>query len=393
MLHDQPVSETRIRQARAAVGVLFVTNGALFANLVPRFPEIKAELGLSNTGFGLSMAAFSAGALLSGPASGVLIRRFGSAAVAVASSLLLAVLTVVAGVAPTAALFATALFVAGAADAVTDVAQNAQGLRVQRDYGRSIINSLHATWSVGAIVGGLTGAAAIALHIDRTAQLATSAAVFAALCLVSSRLLLAGPEEPRDDAPTSAADRPVRRRVIVLTLGVLALLAIAGAFVEDAGSSWATLYLRENLDAPAALAAFGFVALVAFQFIGRVLGDRLVDRFSVRSVVRAGGLLTAVGMGTALAFPSVGGTIAGFAMAGLGVATAVPAAFHGADTVAGLRPGTGLTMVAWLMRIGFLVSPAAVGALADAAGLRVALGLVVVAGLVIAASARVLRPG
>ena len=41
-------------------------------------------------------------------------------------------------------------------------------------------------------------------------------------------------------------------------------------------------------------------------------------------------------MGAALAFPSVPGTIAGFAAAGFGVATLVPAAMHGADQLPGL---------------------------------------------------------
>ena len=66
-------------------------------------------------------------------------------------------------------LFAAALFVAGASDAVTDVAQNSHALRVQRNYGRSIINSFHAVWASGAITGGLLGAAAIAMAVPRGA--------------------------------------------------------------------------------------------------------------------------------------------------------------------------------------------------------------------------------
>jgi MFS family permease len=375
------------------VALLFVANGAVYASLIPRFPEIKADLGLSNTAFGLSVAAFSTGALLSGLTASALVRRFGSAAVAVTTSVVLAALTVVAGCAPSAGLFAAALFVAGAADAVTDVAQNAHGLQVQRSYGRSIINSLHATWSVGAILGGGIGAAAIALHVPRVAQLAATAAVFGGLCLAAFRFLLPD-AEPVASTPRSAGSqaRPLRRRATWLAIAALALLAIAGAVVEDAGSSWASLYLRDDLGATPALATFGFIALVGFQFVGRVLGDRLVDRYSERAVVRAGGLLTAVGMGTALAFPTVPGTIAGFAMAGLGVASAVPAAFHGADSIPGLRQGTGLTLVTWLMRVGFLLSPITVGALGDAAGLRVGLLAVVAAGITIAVLASVLSP-
>ena len=94
------------------------------------------------------------------------------------------------------------------------------------------------------------------------------------------------------------------------TLVALVVIAIAGATIEDAGSSWATLYLRDSLGAPGAVAVFGYVALVGFMFVGRMTGDRLVDRFGERAVVRAGGFVAAAGMGAALAFPSVPGTIA-----------------------------------------------------------------------------------
>ena len=126
--------------------------------------------------------------------------------------------------------------------------------------------------------------------------------------------------------------------------------------------------------------------MVGFQFVGRLIGDRLVDRFGERAVARAGGLITAAGMGAALAFPSVPGTIAGFAAAGFGVATLVPAAMHGADQLPGLRAGTGLTAVAWLMRVGFVSSPPVVGLIADATSLRVGLLVVPLAGLVVMAA-------
>jgi MFS family permease len=375
------------------VAALFLTNGGIFANLLPRYPEIKADLALSNAGLGLSVAAFSAGALLSGFTAGALIRRFGSASVAVLASLLLATFVLVAAIAPTPLAFGLALFVAGAGDSVTDVAQNAHGLRVQRNYGRSIINSLHAVWSVGAILGGLMGAAAIALHLSRVTQLSVSGLLFGATCLISYRFLLPGPDHHEPDLPKAPAEgRSGALKTAYALLGALTLLAIAGAVVEDAGNSWATIYLRDNLGAPAALAAFGYIALVGFQFIGRILGDRLVDRFGERTVTAAGGVLTAAGMGVALAFPSVPGTIAGFAAAGLGAATVIPAAFHAADNVPGLRPGTGLTFVTWLMRVGFLCSPAIVGSVADATSLRVGLLVVPVAGLTMLAFARVLRP-
>jgi MFS family permease len=374
------------RRARVAVAALFLTNGAIFANLLPRYPEIKADLQLSNAVYGAAIAAFSGGALVAGLAAGTLIRRYNSSRVAVVGSIGLAAFVVVASLATTPLVLAAALFVAGASDAITDVAQNAHGLRVQRNYGRSIINSLHAVWAVGAILGGLMGAGAIAVHMSRSTHLTIAAVVFSAVVVIAYPYLLRGPDHDDHPSAGSAGGGGVGIAVYA-TLVALVVIAIAGATVEDAGSSWATLYLRDSLGAPGALAAFGYVALVGFMFIGRLVGDRLVDRFGERAVARAGGFVAAAGMGAALALPSVPGTIAGFAAAGLGVATLIPAAMHGADQLPGMRPGTGLTAVTWLMRVGFFGAPLLVGIVADATSLRVGLLSVPVAGVVVIALA------
>ncbi len=55
-----------LKRARFAAAALFLTNGALFANLLPRFPEIKTDLAMSNAAYGAAVASFSGGALLAG---------------------------------------------------------------------------------------------------------------------------------------------------------------------------------------------------------------------------------------------------------------------------------------------------------------------------------------
>ncbi|HEX9499778.1 MAG TPA: MFS transporter [Mycobacterium sp.] len=374
------------RRARIATAALFLTNGAIFANLLPRYPEIKADLHLSNAVYGAAIAAFSGGALVAGLAAATLIRRYRSSRVAVVGTIGIAVFVVGAGLAMTPLVLAAALFVAGASDSITDVAQNAHALRVQRSYGRSIINSFHAVWAVGAILGGLMGAGAIAVHMPRSTHLAIAAVVFSAVVVIAYPYLLRGPDH--DEHPSARSDGGGGAGIaIYATLVALVVIAIAGATVEDAGSSWATLYLRDSLGAPGAVAAFGYISLVGFMFIGRLIGDRMVDRFGERAVARVGGFVAAAGMGAALAFPSVPGTIAGFAAAGLGVATLIPAAMHGADQLPGMRQGTGLTVVTWLMRVGFFGAPLLVGVIADATSLRVGLLSVPVAGVVVMALA------
>jgi len=395
----------RLRLARAAVAVLFLTNGAVFFNVVPRYPQIKADLGLSNGVFGTAVAAYPLGALLAGLLAGAAIRRFGSARVASFGIVATTIATLAIPVAPGWILFAAVLFVVGALDSVVDVAQNAHGLRVQRLYGRSIVNSLHGVWSIGAVLGGLMGAAAAGLRVPLAAHLAVSAVLFSAVALIAYRFLLPGPEDAERAAEAedlAAADghpaappahhggrRPVTGAAVRM-LAALGVLAACGALVEDAGSSWGALYLSTDLGASAATAGLAVVALQAAMTIGRLTGDRVVDRFGQRTVVRAGGVLAAAGMGIALALPGVPITLAGFALAGLGSATLVPAAMHTADELPGLPPGTGLTIVSWLLRAGFLLSPPLVGFIADLTSLRVGLLTVVVAGLVAVVLAGVL---
>ena len=399
MSSDAELSRPKIRTARLAVTILFVTNGALLANTVPRYPEIKSALNLTYLDFGAAVAAFPVGAIVFGLLASVGIRRFGSARLAVMATALLSVGMLGAGLAPSWILLAAALFFAGAMDTITDVAQNAQGLRVQKVYGTSILNSFHAGWSVGAVIGGGMGAAAVALNIPLGIHLAVSGVLFTGISALAYRFLLHGSEEkldaraPEDSVADSGVTGPAgvtagktRGTVLAATwlpLALLSLMAIGGMIVEDAGMTWSTFYLTNDINAPTAVVGFGLIAFLSGHFIGRLTGDALIDRFGQRAVTAVSAAIMLVGMGASLAFPTVIGTVAGFAAAGLGVSTLIPAAMHAANELPGFRPGTGLTLVTWLMRIGAFSSPLIVGAVADTFGLRAGLLLVPLVGLIV----------
>jgi len=78
---------------------VFLANGLGFANLVPRFPEIVAGLGLSKSDFGQAVAAASVGALVAGLAASWLISRLTSAKVASLGMLVVALALLGAGLA------------------------------------------------------------------------------------------------------------------------------------------------------------------------------------------------------------------------------------------------------------------------------------------------------
>ena len=204
------------------------------------------------------------GALLAALSSAALIRRFGSGRVAGYGLVLLGVTLWSVAVAPNWPALAAALLVAGALDAVIDVAQNAHGLRVQRLYRRSILNGFHGIWSIGAVSGGLLGAAAAGLEVPLVVHLGVSAVIFGAVALLASRAMLPGSDDAERDAEDEAngngapaAPGTPARRTAVLALAALGVLAACGAFVEDAGASWSALYLRTELATGAATAGLG----------------------------------------------------------------------------------------------------------------------------------------
>ncbi len=380
-------------RARVAVAALFFTNGFVFANAVPRYPEIKDDLDLSNAALGTAIAAMPLGALVIGLLASPLIKRFGSAWSAVISLALMGVNIVFVGTAPVFALLCAALFVAGGLDAITDVSMNAHGLRVQRLYGRSILNAFHGLWSVGAVLGGFTGAGAAQAGVPLAGHLAVIGAVTVVAALVTSRFLLSGAEDTEregDEHHSGLTRDGARWQPVARVLAVLGLVAAAAAVVEDSGASWGSVYLQNELLANAFVGGLGFASLQGMQTVGRLLGDRVVSRLGDRTTARLGGMLVVLGMSVALLWPSVPSTIVGFGMAGLGVATLIPAAFHAADEIPGLWPGAGITVISFLCRVGFLVSPPVVGLIADASSIRLGLIVVPLAGLAILLTSGVL---
>lgn len=380
--------------ARRGVAALFVLNAATFANVVPRLPAIKLDLALSNTALGTAIAAMPVGALLSGAAAGWLVHRFGSRRVVVACGVAGGILLPGFAIAPSWAALAAVFLGAGAIDSVMDVSMNAHALRVQRGLGRSIINGLHGMWSVGAVLGGLLGTAAAAAGLHLGIHLAVAGGAAVATALVARSRLLTGHDDADRTAPQVHRPEPAPARRGGRTghrLALLGLLVVLAAVVEDGPQSWGAVLLRTELGTSAAAAGLVYLGFQACMTVSRLVGDRLVDRFGEVSVARAGGLLTASAVSVGLVVGQPVALILAFAVAGLGMASVFPLAFHAAGNLPGVSTGHGVAVVAWAARIGFLLAPPLVGTVGDAVNLRLGLAVVPAAGVLIALLAGTVR--
>lgn len=365
-----------VRRARIGTTIAFATNGALPATLMARYAEVKDLLGISDATFGLLVAGYALGAAGALNLPGVVLRRAGSRVTTTAGTVWIAVWLLVAAAGVVAGqvwLVVAALALAGWADSIVDVAQNAQGLRVQAARGSSVLNSMHAGWSVGAALGGAVGTLAATAGVPLPVHLAGWGLVCAASMALAGRTFLA------DRPSTSVRQAEPRSRVpwsAVRLLVPLGILALAGLSVEEVGSSWSAVLLATERGVPAASAGIGLSALLTAQFIGRALGDRFIDRLGQRTALiwSLSGMVTGLLVTAWVPHPWV--TVAGLALAGFASAVTVPLAFARADQVPGMRAHSGVTWIALSMRVFAIVLSPAIGAMSSLSSLPVAITLV-----------------
>ena len=381
---------TPLQRSRVGATAFFAINGILAFSFVPRLAEIQQTLGLDDAGLGLVLAIGTAGGLIVGPLAAPLIHRWGAVPVASAVGLIALPPLVIMGWATIPAVFALAFLVFWAADAVMDSAMNTRALEVDAAYGRSIINGFHAWWSLGSIIGSALGAlsalAGIALGPFLTGLSTIAGAALLAVWMAGTGAVPEG-EQSRNDGATGETHHLSRRQALTVMLGsggaLLAAFIMAAILVEDVPARWGSVYLTERLGDPGAWIAVTYVALTSAMTLGRFTGDRLVERYGEVRWIRWSMAAVAVAMTVALIAGTPLAFVLASAVSGFGVATLFPAAMRAASRLPGVTPATGIALVTWFSRIGFVISPLAVGLIAQGAGIAWGLGIVVVAALAI----------
>jgi len=265
------------------------------------------------------------------------------------------------------------------------MAMNAEGVLVEKLYGRSVMSSFHGFWSLGVLAGAAISALASHAGVDARLQFAVEAPALAAVGVAAARLLLNDPTSREALAPPRFA-LPTRP---VLLIGLVGLCAVFG---EQAGTDWSALYVHDELGGSTSVAALAVSAFAVTMAAARLVGDRAIRRLGPITCVRLSGLCAAAGA-IAVAFaPDLAAGLVGFALLGLGVALVIPIVFATAGRV-GPHPGRSVAGVAGVAYASGLAAPGAIGGIAAASSLIAA--FCVVAGLVavMALGAGVLRGG
>jgi MFS family permease len=380
----------RIRKARWAVIGYFFLMGMLAATWAVRIPDVKMRLGLTNGELSYALLAFGIGSILCIPFVGRLVDRFGSRLVVVVGGLICCVVVTGPGLAPSYFWLVAALFFFGVGFNTLDVGMNAHAVEVEREYGRPIMTSFHAVFSVGGFAGSAFGGAAAALAIGALPTFAAAAVLMLVVALLSPAWLLPStgnrPVKPHPEAP------PVKRRGPSLVVIVLSLLAMFCFLAEGSVADWSSIYLHENLGSTAGAAAAGYAVFSVTMTIGRFIGDRLALWLGPVRLVQLSAGFGAIGMAIGLLVNNPIGATIGFGIFGFGLASIVPQIFTATANRNPERGGRDLGQVVGTGYAGMLLGPVAIGAAASLTTLPIALGIPVVLTVVVAILAPILRP-
>jgi predicted MFS family arabinose efflux permease len=334
---------------------------------VPRIPEVKQHLALSDAALGLALLGPGLGALASMNLFGRASARFGSPLATRVALVVFCLVGWLPGVAGNLATLWVVLMVWGTAIGGLDVSMNAQGVAVERAYGRPVLSGFHAAWSLGSLTGALVGGLAAASHISIAAQQAVLGGGILVAVLWIGRAYL--PDPPHDAEPRVRRRRAVPELRLVL-LGLAALFALLS---EGAVADWSGVLLRDNLAVSAGQVGLAYAAFSLTMTAGRLVGDRVVHALGRSRSIALVTAIGAVGLAAGLATNVLVGTVIGFALLGLGLSIMVPVMFSTAAD--GAAPGPAIATVSVLGYGGFLVGPTMIGLIAEATSVPAALWL------------------
>ena len=327
-----------ISDEKRYVGIIFFLFAVQIMSWVPRFPEVKENLGLSNGEFGTYLSLGSVGAIIALISTGHLVQKYGSKRILMISAFAMCV-----AIATISHLQSTPLFILfnmanGAAISAFNIAINAQAFHAQDRAGEMIISRQHGYWTIGALAtaifsGLLVDVVSIATHIT-----VLSAVLFLAIYFFTSKL---GPElikpsvHEKDDF--KILDLFKSFRIDVLVSSALA----CGIIIEFVTADWSAIYSKETIGVSGSLATIPYIASLIAMIIGR-LGIHIVTRrIPLESMVKIGSVVGGVGF---IGFITASNmlvdvsktasficAIAGFTIGGLGSSFLSPTLFTAAN--------------------------------------------------------------
>jgi len=364
------MSQSERLTAWAIFGVFFFESSVL-GQWIPRIPDIKRALELSDAQLGLALFSLPVGTVFGLAIAGRVVEHLGLRKACQLTLPVWALLFILPAFSQNLIQLMLALTISGVSIGLIETAMNTEAARIENASGKRLMSRCHGFWSLGTMAGALLGGAIAHRGIGVSVHFAIILPIIAvAGYLVASRLpvlpVIAQPQS--DEKASSGVIRLPSRAILLLCVMPLGVMMVEGAFID-----WSAVFMDQVMDASPLLIAVTYSFFSIVMAVVRLSGDALANCFGERVIVQVSGLAASVGIALFALAPLQWVAFAGAAVAGAGVAIVFPLAVTAAANRPGRNPADNVAALNMIAFSAFLLAPPMIGFLSDWIGLRYAL--------------------
>ena len=389
-----------LKDERRDLQSLFYLFGLGVMCLAPRLPDIKANLDVSTTFFGILMGTGSIGALMAHLTMGYVVHKFGVFKVLLTSATFTYITIAIMVETTNPWFYLVVNVISGFAWASYHISINAQALHRQADSGQNLIPMLHGLWTAGAV-----STAFIALLISSRVSLNWHILPLIGLVLALKiraiyrlrPLLLSGSEVNEDDEIVTFGEMMKSFSIDwVVSIGFLCALML-----EFIMGDWATILARQEFGVSKSIAVIPYFLFMSAMILGRLGFNRWKgaksDAQLVQPFVISGGTIFLVSLFLGLQLKEtnlyLGYTVfcIGALLSGIGISFVGPLFFSYASARSGKPGGVAVAELGAINQVLSFIARTIFAILAGATSLQIAMimpsvMLILVAFFVVAAS-------
>jgi MFS family permease len=388
-------------RARNAIYASFFFLGFLGLAWIPRIPEIKNSLGLSDGQFGLVLLASTVGSIPGAQIAGRVVHSFSSKVVVRISGVLLPLGVFVVGMADSVQILLLGLFITGFNVSFMDIAINGQAVEIEKHTQGRWMSSFHGFWSIGAFAATLVGGLIANFVSPRDNLIAIALLGLIVFQFISHYLL-----PPEHDGHLGEPGKDDAGKVKLfgkesLILWALGIGLMCSLIPEGGAYEWSGILLQDHMGIGKGLNAAAATTFSLAMIASRLLGDRAFEKWGHVNTVKYGGYFGGglwgigllVGISISDSHPTASLIIVclGFGAAGFGMGPFFPAFNLAAASIPGIAPSVGLARVGLIAIAAYFGGPTIIGLIAEVTSLPIAFAFPVLLYMVVGLQSKYIK--
>lgn len=268
---------------------LFFLFGIQIMSWVPRFPEVKANLHLSNGEFGSIVSLAAIGNIASQIVIGHLVHKYGAKWILHTAAFFLAASLIVLTNTTISAVFIFVIILQGASISAMHISINSQGFHYQDRTKRQVVTLLSGFWSSGALITSIVAG----FMVDRV-ELGTYSTVLAFICLIGMWKIISD-LSPNLVQANINPDNVHRARDMFKGFNIDRLVSgglLCAIMLEFAIGDWAAIFVKEDMGIKSGIHTLPFILFTVSMIIGRLNLHNLLEHYPIHELAVKASLLS-----------------------------------------------------------------------------------------------------